>query len=214
MKIKWFGQSCFLLTSKDGVRIVTDPFNKRIGYKLPEVEADMVTTSHNHMDHNYIKAVKGDFIHINQLQKYSKDGIEIIEVETFHDKSGGSKRGKNIIFKFSIDGINICHCGDLGHVLTPDQLCKIGKVDILIIPVGGGPTIDALDAVKVVEQLKPSITIPMHYRTKALGLIGFLFGKVDKFISVAGQKAKELKELDIDASSLSQYKGIVTLKYE
>jgi L-ascorbate metabolism protein UlaG (beta-lactamase superfamily) len=214
MKIKWFGQSCFLLTSSDGVKILTDPFNKKLGYKLPEVEANIVTTSHNHFDHNYIEVVRGEYTHINEPQAFIKDNIEVIGIETFHDKTGGSKRGKNIIFKFNIDGINVCHCGDLGHVLTPDQINKIGKVDILLIPVGGTFTIDAMDAVKVMGQLKPTITIPMHYRTKALGVFGLSFGKVDKFLAAAGQQTKELKDLEMDTKGLSEYNGIVVLKYE
>jgi L-ascorbate metabolism protein UlaG (beta-lactamase superfamily) len=107
MEIKWYGQSCFMITSKNGTKILTDPYKKMLGYKLPEIEANIVSISHNHGDHNNIKAVKGDFIHINELGSFSKDGIEIKGVQTFHDKASGAKRGKNTIYNFKVDGINI-----------------------------------------------------------------------------------------------------------
>src|SRR5471030_901399 len=141
MKIKWFGQSCFIITSENGTKVLTDPFKKMLGYKLPEIEANIVSTSHEHGDHNNINAVKSSFVHINELGEFSEDGIEIKGVETFHDKFSGSKRGKNTVYNFKIDEINICHCGDLGHILTSNQIEEIGNVDILLLPVGGLATI-------------------------------------------------------------------------
>ena len=122
MKIKWFGHSCFLITSENGLKILTDPYQNMLGYRLPEIEADIVTTSHDHRDHNNIGAVKGSFIHIHEPGRFLKNGIAIKGVETFHDKVAGSKKGKNIIFNFTIDDINVCHCGDLGHLLSPRQI--------------------------------------------------------------------------------------------
>lgn len=214
MKIKWFGQSCFMITSKNGTKVLTDPFHNMLGYKLPELEANIVSTSHNHGDHNNIKAVKGEFTHINKLGDFSKDGIEIKGIETFHDKVSGAKRGKNTIYNFKIDGINVCHCGDLGHTLDSNLVKEIGNVDILIIPVGGRATIDANDAVIVMKQLNPKVVIPMHYRTKAFGIFGFLFAKVSNFISASGLKVKEQDVLEIDSGNINDYSGIVVLKYD
>ena len=214
MKIKWFGQSCFMITSRSGIKVLTDPYKKMLGYKLPEMEANIVSTSHNHSDHNNINIVKSSFVHINELGDFSKHGIEIKGIQTFHDKTSGSKRGKNTIYNFNIDDINICHCGDLGHVLNSDQIEEIGNVDILLLPVGGSATINAFDAVKVMKQLNPTIAIPMHYRTKALGLAGYIFGKVDKFISASGLKAKEYDELELSKANIKNYSGIVVLKYD
>lgn len=214
MKIKWFGQACFMITSENGKKVVIDPFKKMLGYSLPQLEADIVTTSHNHSDHNNINAVKGNFIHINETGSFSKDGIEIKGVETFHDKVSGAKRGKNTIYNFKIDGINVCHCGDLGHILNSKQIEEIGNVDILLLPVGGLVTINGFDADKVIKQLKPTVVIPMHYRTKALGLLGYMFGKVDKFISMSGLKVKELGELEVNKENIKDYSGIVVLKYD
>lgn len=214
MKIKWFGQSCFMITSKNGTKVLTDPFHNMLGYKLPEIEANIVSTSHNHGDHNNIKAVKGEFTHINKSGGFSKDGIEIKGVQTFHDKVSGAKRGKNTIYNFKIDGINVCHCGDLGHTLDSNLVKEIGNVDILIIPVGGRATIDANDAVNVMKQLNPKVVIPMHYRTKAFGIFGFLFAKVDKFISASGLKVREQDLLEINSGNINDYSGIVVLKYD
>lgn len=214
MKIKWLGHSCFLITSENGTKVLTDPYNKLVGYKLPEIEADIVSTSHNHNDHNNINAVQGSYVHINYPGGFSKNGIEIKGVETFHDKVSGAKRGKNTIFKFIIDEVNVCHCGDIGHILDSNQIEGIGKVDILFLPVGGLFTIDAYDAVKVVKQLNPTVVIPMHYRTKALGLRGFVFAKVEKFISASGLKDKQYSELQINKDNLKDYSGIAVLSYE
>ena len=214
MKIKWFGQSCFMITSKSGMKVLTDPYNKMLGYKLLKMEADIVSTSHNHSDHNNINVVKGRFVHINESGDFSKYGIEIKGVQTFHDKTSGSKRGKNTVYNFNIDDINICHCGDLGHVLNFNQIEEIGNVDILLLPVGGLATINAFDAVQVMKQLNPTIVIPMHYRTKALGLMGHIFDKVDKFISASGLKVKEYEELEVNKANIEDYSGIVVLKYD
>jgi L-ascorbate metabolism protein UlaG (beta-lactamase superfamily) len=203
-----------MIISKNGTKVLTDPFHNMLGYKLPEVEANIVSISHNHGDHNNIEAVKGDFMHVNELGSFSKDGIEIKGVQTFHDKASGAKRGKNVIYNFKIDGINVCHCGDLGHTLDSNLVKEIGNVDILLIPVGGRATIDAIDAVNVMKQLKPKVVIPMHYRTKAFGIFGFLFAKVDKFISTSGLKVREYDVLELNQENINDYSGIVVLKYD
>ncbi len=213
MKIKWFGQSCFMITSKNGTKIVMDPYVNMLGYKLPEIEASIVTTSHNHKDHNNIKAVKGSFEHIQGSGDFLKGEIKIKGVETFHDKASGAKRGKNTIYNLNIDDINVCHCGDLGHVLNAKQIEDIGNVDILLLPIGGLATINAANAVQVAKQLNPTIIIPMHYRTKALGLLGYIFCSVDKFISISGMMAKEYKELELSKANIKDYSGIAVLKY-
>lgn len=203
-----------MITSENGTKVLMDPFNKMLGYELPELEADIVTTSHNHSDHNNIGAVKGTYVHINEQGEFSKAGIEIKGIETFHDEVSGAKKGKNTIFNFKIDGINVCHCGDLGHLLDSKQIDQIGKVDILLLPVGGTFTINSDKAVKVMRQLNPVIVIPMHYRTKALGVPGLVFEKVDKFISVSGLKAKEYSELDVNKENINAYSGIAVLDYQ
>jgi len=213
MEIKWFGQSCFTIISDNGTRIVIDPFDKKIGYPLPDLEADIVTTSHNHSDHNNVSIVRGDFKHLNKSGEYLESGIAISGISTFHDSKGGIFRGNNIVFKYTIDDINVCHCGDLGHEFSPEQLEQVGSVDMLLLPVGGLATINALVAVEVMEQLKPVITIPMHYRTKALGLLGYLFSPVEKFLSLSTSTTKTIKNLSLTKEDLETYRGIVVLDY-
>jgi L-ascorbate metabolism protein UlaG (beta-lactamase superfamily) len=213
MKIKWFGQSCFRLTSENGIKIVMDPYANMLGYKLPEIEANIVTTSHDHSDHNNVGAVKGDFVHIKDPGVFSQEGIGIKGVQTFHDKVSGTKRGKNIVYNFRIDGLNVCHCGDLGHLLSLEQINEIGKVDILLLPIGGRVTLDASGAAEVMKQLNPAVVIPMHYRTKAMGILGFIFGKVDTFITVSKKDAKNYKELDVNLSNIKDLPGIAVLQY-
>ncbi|SHO48387.1 MBL fold metallo-hydrolase [Anaerocolumna xylanovorans] len=214
MKIKWYGQACFRITAENGTRIVMDPYHDMFGYKLPELEAGIVTTSHEHGDHNNVGAISGTFEHIKEAGKFLNAGIEIKGIETFHDKVLGAKRGKNIVYHFKIDGLNVCHCGDLGHLLDCRQMQEIGKVDILLLPVGGTFTLNAADAAKVMKQLSPKIVIPMHYRTKALGKAGIVFEKAEKFVKIAKLNVSMEKELDVSLQDVDKKAGIVILDYK
>lgn len=179
MRIKWLGHSCFKISSEKGIRIVTDPFDSNVGYNLPAVETDIVTISHNHYDHNFIDCLNGDFEVVSKVGNFYIKDISITGVHTYHDEVEGDKRGSNIVYIFDIDGMKVCHMGDIGHVLTEKQIEMIGHVDILMIPVGGVYTVDYNDAKTIVEQLNPSIVIPMHYKTQALK---FKLDAVDDFI--------------------------------
>lgn len=182
LKIQWFGQACFLITSTDGKKILTDPFGSGLGYTVPSLEADIVTVSHSHSDHNNVSMAKGSPEIIKTLGQHTADGINFIGIDSDHDDAGGSKRGKNIIFVWDMDGVRFAHLGDLGTILTDDQLKAMGKIDILFIPVGGYYTIDANQATKVVDQLSPKLVFPMHYKTDVTnlpisGVDDFLKGK-------------------------------------
>ena len=211
MKLRWLGHSCFLLTSRNGTRILTDPFNAMVGYRLPEVEADVVTTSHDHGDHNHVKAVKGRFTHLNAPGRFSVRDVEIRGVSTFHDDAGGLKRGKNVVFRFDVDGVGVCHLGDLGHPLTAKQLEEIGPVDVLLVPVGGKFTVDYQGAAGVVKQLKPKVVIPMHYRTKRLQ---FYLDGPEKFLEVMGGRNLGKQEIELNKNSLDEMAGTFQLEYE
>lgn len=215
MKINWLGHSCFKITNKEGKTLLFDPYKDMLGYKLPkDIEADIVLTSHDHYDHNYIEAVKGEFIHINKIGDFNEDSIHIRGVATYHDKFNGSEKGNNILFTVEVDGLKVCHCGDLGHILDELQIKEIGKVDILLVPVGGGYTIGAEDAVEVVKQLNPKVIIPMHYRTKALGVFGLKFQKVEDFIKALGITAEKRKEIVIDEQNIDSLPKLITLEYK
>ena len=210
MKIQWLGHACFLLVSEDGVRVLTDPFDATVGYPAPAVAADIVTTSHQHSDHNYIQVVRGKFAVIDCAGETTLRGIGIKGIATYHDDTHGSQRGQNLLFRFTIDGLNVLHCGDLGHALTPEQVQAIGPVDVLIVPVGGHYTIDAATAVKVREQLNPALTIPMHFHTPA---INFPIATVDPFLQATGG-GKQLGKMEIEVSRESlKEQGVIVLDY-
>lgn len=211
MKLKWLGHACFLLTSDNGVRILTDPFNEKVGYALPEVETDIVTVSHNHGDHNYTAVVRGEFFFIDQPGNFLHKNIEIKGINSFHDSEEGSLKGRNIIFRFRIDGLSVIHLGDLGHVLRSNQVEEIGRVDILLVPVGGHYTIDASSALQVVHQLKPEIIVPMHFRTEAGGAS---LAPVDSFLEKAGGgRILGKQEIELTRDNLHDNAGIIILDY-
>ena len=165
MKIKWLGHSCFVITSEEGLRIITDPYSVGGGINYGEVQeaADIVVVTHGHGDHNNAAAVKGNPEVIKSSKKVK--GIEFKGIASYHDTARGGQRGPNTIFCFAVDGIRICHLGDLGHQLDSKQIAEIGAVDILLIPVGGYYTIDANMATQVCAKLNPKVIIPMHYKT-------------------------------------------------
>jgi len=184
MKIKWLGHASFLITSDSGVRIITDPYepNDRLHYSEINESADIVTVSHDHSDHSNIAAVKGS----PQVVKGDAEikGVKFKGIAAFHDNASGRNRGRNAIFCFEVDGVKVCHLGDLGHELNADQVAAVGTVDIILLPVGGFYTIDAAVAGRVVEQLKPKVVIPMHFKNNRCafpitGVEEFLRGKKD-----------------------------------
>ncbi|MCX7995379.1 MAG: MBL fold metallo-hydrolase [candidate division WOR-3 bacterium] len=211
MRIKFLGHASFLITSKDGVRIITDPYKPGcygggIKYSPINEEADIVTISHEHDDHNE-RNIKGKPVFVNTPGKHEVKGIKINGYEVYHDKSSGKERGKDIIFNMEIDGMNLVHLGDLGHVLKRDDAEKIGRVDILLIPVGGYFTIDAKDADEIINILKPKIVIPMHFKTSRCD---FPIAPVDDFTK--GKKIKKLDgEVEIEKDSLPSETEIYVL---
>lgn len=166
MTISWYGHSCFKITNQGGhLTIITDPFDKSIGLTPPRASADIVTVSHDHSDHNNIKAISGQPFIINGPGEYEVKGVRTIGVSSFHDKKQGEERGLNTIYVIELDKIKICHLGDFGQErLENGQLEIIGQADILMIPIGGTYTIDASEAVKIAEQIEPHLIIPMHYK--------------------------------------------------
>ncbi len=171
MKLKWYGHSAFKLTTDKGVRIIVDPYEPGFGnggltYGKIADEADLVLTSHDHGDHNYIRDIKGKFTRIEKEGSYTIAGVTVTAIPCFHDPSHGKDRGKNLIFVIEADSLKVVHVGDLGHVLSPDILQKLGSVDVLLLPVGGFYTIDAKEATEVMNAVKPRVTVPMHYKTE------------------------------------------------
>ena len=215
MKIKWYGHASFLITSDQGVKIITDPyepgaFGGKLSYGKITDQADIVLVSHDHADHNYTKDLGPAQIVRGSGSKTSK-GIPIKGIATFHDPSKGSERGANTIFCFRVDGIQVCHLGDLGYVISREEGTEIGPVDILIAPVGGFYTIDAKEATRVAEMIKPKILIPMHFKTEKCE---FPIAPVEDFLKgKSGVKRAGASEATFDRASLPKEMEVLVLTH-
>ena len=164
MKVKYLGHSCFEFTDKNGVVLITDPYT-RVGYELPNgLRADIVTVSHGHFDHNFTQGIQVERV-VNTSSPCAYKGVEICGVESYHDEKAGALRGQNVIFKFAMDGLTVCHMGDIGEKVSKELAERIGKVDVLLIPVGGTYTVDAFGAKAYVDIISPNVVIPMHFKT-------------------------------------------------
>jgi L-ascorbate metabolism protein UlaG (beta-lactamase superfamily) len=165
----WLGHSCFRLMAQSGTTVILDPFHgEEVGYPLPRMHSDIVVVSHEHEDHNNVAGISGHPQVIRGPGRHKALGLEFLGVASSHDDTGGDLRGQNTIFCFSLDGIRICHLGDLGEPLGWPQVQSIGPVDLLFLPVGGRYTIDAIGADEVMRQLHPVVAVPMHYQTQNL----------------------------------------------
>ena len=208
LQIRWHGHSCFEI--KGDITLVTDPHDgKSIGIPTPNIEGDIILVSHDHYDHNSVKTVEkiGSKV-VRDERKRNIYNVVIRGIKTYHDENFGDIRGGNIIFKFLIDDINFCHLGDLGHILEEDIAEKIGDVDILFIPVGGNFTIDANYAWKIVNLIKPSIIIPMHYK---IGGLSLPIDTLDKFLETSIFKILKVgNEIDFEKADIPNESEIWT----
>ena len=212
MKIKYLGHAAFVIASDSGVKIITDPYttSPELTYGEIRATADIVTVSHDHLDHCNVAAVGGDPQVLRRAEVSTARGIKFKGVISYHDDEGGRMRGGNIIFCFEVDGVRVCHLGDLGHLLDDKQKAEIDRVDILLVPVGGYYTIDAKTATEVCDQLKPGVIIPMHYRTnKGLPSIA----GVDEFLrGKAKVKWLDTSQVEFKAGELANAGQIIVLK--
>jgi len=201
MIIQFYGHSCFKLNWQNKV-LVTDPYPKEIGLRSPRFSCDIVTISHHHWDHEAYQSLTGDYQIIDLPGEYEIKEIFVKGIQSFHDNNQGQLRGLNTIFNILMEGIWICHLGDLGQSkLEEHQISEIGEVDVLMVPVGGVYTINAKEAKKIIQQLSPSIIIPMHYRLPSLKIQEI--DKVEKFfkeMEVAPQPQEKLvlKKKDLE----------------
>jgi L-ascorbate metabolism protein UlaG (beta-lactamase superfamily) len=215
MKIQWLGHSAFALTSHQGTIIITDPYdtnayNGDLRYGKINVTAHIVTVSHKHPDH-YTANLPGNPQVLDKEGAYSINDIKITGIPAFHDQTAGKERGKIIIFIYEIDGLRIAHLGDLGHIPTKDQYAQIGIIDILLIPVGGYFTIDAVAATQIATDLKAKIVIPMHYKTDKLD---FPITTAEPFLKGKTVKTITTPETTIDKNNLPQTQEVWVLPYQ
>ena len=168
MILTYYGHALFTIALSCGVIIAADPYQNLFQFLERNLEADICTISHRHFEHNSVGVFQKLPIIIDQPGVHSPaEGVRITGIPTFHDDAEGQKRGQNLVFLLEAEGLRIVHLGDLGHVLSSEQIQAIGKPDVLLLPVGGVYTIDPQAALTVMDSLSPRITVPMHYRTRA-----------------------------------------------
>lgn len=210
MEITWLGHACFRIKGRQST-VVTDPFSPKLGYSLGKLKADIVTVSHQHEGHSYVQGIDGNPRPVLGPGEYEIGGVLILGVSTFHDEVLGEKRGKNTVYVMEVDEIAVCHLGDLGHVLTTEQVEELGDVDMLLLPVGGVSTINAPTAAEVVRQLEPKVVVPMHYKTAALK---WELEPADRFLKEIGAKQVDSQpKLSFTRTSLPESTQVFLLDY-
>ncbi|MHB1651795.1 MAG: MBL fold metallo-hydrolase [Desulfitobacteriaceae bacterium] len=195
--------------------MLTDPFNEKVGYPLPHVKVDFVTVSHQHYDHSSVHVLDRThkepvIIQKLGIHRFDEADLEIRGIVSFHDTENGAKRGPNTIFVIKADGLRIAHLGDLGHLLSQEQIAEMGPLDILCIPVGGVYTIDAQVAQKVIAQLQPLLVLPMHYNY--LPYVQLPIAPIDEF-KYLYPDAEEIDSLNVDGDSLPKRTRVKILKH-
>jgi L-ascorbate metabolism protein UlaG (beta-lactamase superfamily) len=206
VRIRWYGQSAFLLTGARSVFI--DPFGRPgeaiaargIEFRYPPIEgvtADLVLVTHEHFDHNGVEVLDGAPAVLRSTAGRLDSPIgEIVAIASEHDDVAGTARGPNTIFCLSLDGVRCCHLGDFGQpALRSEQLAAIGAIDVLMVPVGGGPTIGGAAAAELVRAVGPRLVVPMHYRTPAVNFLE----PPDAFLDALGARVERTStEVDVE----------------
>jgi L-ascorbate metabolism protein UlaG (beta-lactamase superfamily) len=213
VRIRWYGQSAFLLSGDK--RVFIDPFGElgeaahargiEFSYPPIDAEADVLLVTHEHADHNEVESIRGEPVVFRSAGRFESPIGEIVGIASEHDDAAGTVRGANTIFRFSLDGLRVCHLGDFGQpALRPEQREAIGEVDILFVPAGGGPTIGGEPAAAVVRAIGPRIVVPMHYRTSRVNFLD----PPEAFLAALGMPVTEAPSSEIDVDGLE---GVVLL---
>jgi L-ascorbate metabolism protein UlaG (beta-lactamase superfamily) len=211
MEITYLGHSCFKISGKK-INILIDPFDPTVlvGKKISKQDADVVTVSHGHSDHNNLSVMKNeDYLVLDSAGEYEIRESEFVGVEAFHDDKNGEERGKVTMFTMEVDGIKIAHLGDLGVELKSAQIEKLDGVDILMVPVGGIKVIDAETAVKVIGQIDPKIVLPMHFGPT----VNTPFAPVENFFKVMAVTPEPQDKLKVTVKDLPLELQVVNLKF-
>lgn len=210
MLITYFGHALFVLETADGHTLVTDPYDETVGYRMGRLQGDVVTVSHEHHDHNNVSLVEGKPAVLRGEGVFMPlPGVRVTGFPSFHDEQQGARRGKNTMFLIEMDGLRLLHLGDLGHDLDQAACDALGRVDILMVPVGGYYTIDASQAVRLCHVLKPRIIIPMHYRTDASGKLPI--APVEDFLRALDAHPAPMPLLRVTKEDLTQQPHVALL---
>ncbi|HET7686404.1 MAG TPA: MBL fold metallo-hydrolase [Candidatus Limnocylindria bacterium] len=162
MEITWYGRACFRLKGREAT-VITDPCPPSTGFVAGKHDVQLLTLSHAHADHTYTRSITAGLT-LTRPGEYETANVLVNGVRTFHDGERGAERGENIVFSIEIDGVHVAHLGDLGHLLTEEQLSELGPVDVLLVPAGGVFTLPPAEAAEVVSQVSPKIVVPMHFQ--------------------------------------------------
>jgi len=205
--VTWHGQSCFRLRGR-GAAVVTDPFPPALGPRL-RLEGNVVTVSHPHENHSHVQSVKDAYV-IEGPGEYEVAGVTVQGLPTYHDNQRGAEHGFNTVYVIELDDVRVCHLGDLGHTLDDRALETIGNVDVLLVPVGGGRTLDGARAAEVVRQVEPRYVVPMHFGHPALKTE---LAPVERFLKEMGVPESEAQsKLTVQASSAEAETKVVVLE--
>jgi L-ascorbate metabolism protein UlaG (beta-lactamase superfamily) len=208
--IFWLGHSCFRVKGKD-TSVILDPVGPDTGYSAANTPADVVTVSHSHPGHSYLEGVTGEYRVLSRPGEYEVKDVLAVGWRTFHDNTQGSERGQNTVFRLEIEGLVLCHFGDIGHVPSAQMMAEIGAVDVLFVPAGGHSTLPPNEAAAIVRQLSPKIVIPMHYKTPATRRP---LEAVDRFLTeMAAASAVPQAKLTVSRVMLPVGTQVVVLAY-
>ena len=208
MDVTWLGHGCFRLRGR-GAAVVTDPYPPAIGLKLSRMDAEVVTVSHEHDNHNYTQVVRDGAYEIHGPGEYEVAGVSVIGVPTYHDEQKGAKHGRNTVYLIEIDDVRVCHLGDLGHKLDDSEAEAVASPDVLLVPVGGRSAINGAQAAEVVRQLEPRYVVPMHYAIPGLKIE---LDTLDRFLKEMGVATSEAQpKLSVQKSSVTEYETKVVV---
>lgn len=214
MLITYHGHSEFYLECANGFCLLTDPYDDHVGYPMGTYQADAVTVTHGHGDHSFIQKATGVPAIIDSAGEWHPaPEVKITAIPSVHDDANGEKRGKNLIMKMEMEGLTLVHLGDQGAPLTREQIAALGKIDVLMIPVGGFYTIDAATARDTVKALSPRITIPMHYKTEVNG--GWPISDEKEFLRLLGASdTVPMPLLRVTKGDLSEQPALALLQWK
>jgi len=210
MEITWYGQTCFRLSERGLATVVTDPYPPDLGFEYTRPRANIVTASLDEPECRYTKGVRGPFKLLDGPGEYELGGVFVTGIATFADSRLGAVRGLNTVFTFDFDGLTVCHLGRLGHVPTQSQVERLGAVNILLVPVGGGGSLTPARASEVISLFEPNLVIPMYYKVPELKTT---LGTLNRFLKEIGVEKVDSKEmLKVGMGDLSDETQFVALE--
>ena len=214
MLITYHGHSEFCIQRADGFCILTDPYDSHVGYPMRQIPCDAVTVSHGHGDHSFIqKALGAPAVVDSAGEWYPAPELKITAIPSVHDDAGGAKRGANLLMKIETEGLTLAHLGDQGAALTEAQLAALGKIDVLMLPVGGFFTVDAEAAFGIVQAVNPRVVIPMHYKTKVNG--DWPISDEKPFLALMGESgASPMPLLRVTRADLSEQPRLALMAWQ